>query len=417
MNVLSTKPFLKNVLTIAKGTAMGQVILFAASPILSRLYTPEEYGVLSIYTISISSLSIFSTLKLELAMQTEEDDQASLLLKIGLLANLLFSILLAALLLWQLEPVGQILGLSEPMYLLFIPLGVFALGLYKVNSSIFIREKGFDRTKSLFITNSFFTVLIQLGLGLTKINGLVIGDALGRNIANVGAFKDSFTKIMSVKVSGRSILKNLKSKKDYVLFSTTSEFLFVLVNQSLPFLLILFFNPVLAGLYSFGLKIVNAPMILIGKSISQAYLSEIRSYVKSPEKINALFNQLVNKLALVGAIPYLVLLFWGPEIFTLVFGGQWGDAGKMMSIMAMYFFVELVMYPLMVTLEILEQQSYLLSWQILRGISGLAIFYIGYSLNVNVYSILLFSSLSFIVFYIGMYIYIKKLLRSKEVDK
>lgn len=413
------KGFIKNVLTIAKGTAAGQLILFLASPLLSRIYTPEEYGILAIYTLLISTLSILSTLKLELAMQTEEKDTSAIfIVKVSMIFNMLFSFVLLIIFHSQKELLCKLfkIPLESSGFLYLVPFGVFALGLNRINSSLFIRNKNFNDLKKLFVSNSILMVTIQMGLGILKVipNSLIIGDAIGRFITNVRAIKGKLTNSKTPKLSFTNAFKVIREKRKYVFLSTSSEFLFVLVNQSIPFLLILFYSPILAGYYTFGLKIVNAPMVLIGKSISQVYISEIRTETKRYSKINKLFNQIVKRLTLTAILPYSLLYFFGPEIFSIIFGSEWSYSGELMSIMSILFFVEIIVYPLTVTLEVLEKQKFLFFWQLMRGITTITAFFALDFLEVKVELTLFIVSLLLVIFYLIVFIYIKKVITSKE---
>ncbi|MFJ7970213.1 lipopolysaccharide biosynthesis protein [Psychrobacillus sp. NPDC096389] len=410
--------FIKNVITIAKGTAIGQIILFAASPLLSRLYTPEEYGILATYTIFISTLSILSTLKLELSMQTEVDNtKAFFLIKIALYFNMLFSIILLLLFYTFNETLCEVFQISQEYswFLYLIPFGVFALGLNKINSSLYIRNGEFNKLKDLFISNSIIMVLIQIGFGILKIipSALIIGDASARLVTNIKAFYANVNFRKTGKINIESLKRVMVEKKDYMLFSTTSEFFYILVSQSIPFLIVLYFNPKLAGFYAFGMKIVNAPMVLIGKSISQVYISEIRTITDNLGKIEILFNKIVMKLFLVTCLPYVLLLIFGSGIFSFIFGSEWEYSGKLMSIMSILFLIEIVVYPLMVTLEILNKQKILLVWQLVRGIQTFLVFHLFSKISLSLESVLITISISQGLLYIFIFFYMKNLLKEK----
>jgi O-antigen/teichoic acid export membrane protein len=74
-NRLSKSPFIKNVLTIAGGTGFAQVISIFTAPIITRIYTPEDYGILGIYMMFTGIIGTISTLKLANAIIVEKDDK------------------------------------------------------------------------------------------------------------------------------------------------------------------------------------------------------------------------------------------------------------------------------------------------------------------------------------------------------
>ncbi|WP_224654453.1 hypothetical protein, partial [Escherichia coli] len=80
--------------------------------------------------------------------------------------------------------------------------------------------------------------IIHMGLGGLKgiPNSLIVGDAIGRLITNVRAIKGKLTNNKIPELSISNVVDVIKEKRKYVFLSTSSEFLFVLVNQSIPFL-------------------------------------------------------------------------------------------------------------------------------------------------------------------------------------
>jgi O-antigen/teichoic acid export membrane protein len=70
MNILSKLKgdFAKSVMTLVTGTVLSQIIVFALSPIISRLYSPEETANFSIYTRIIVFVSTIATARFESAL-------------------------------------------------------------------------------------------------------------------------------------------------------------------------------------------------------------------------------------------------------------------------------------------------------------------------------------------------------------
>src|SRR4051812_14714904 len=65
---LAGSSFARHALTIGGGVALGQGVVVAVSPVLARLYTPAEMGLLAIYQATVSVLVIFATAGYEQAI-------------------------------------------------------------------------------------------------------------------------------------------------------------------------------------------------------------------------------------------------------------------------------------------------------------------------------------------------------------
>jgi O-antigen/teichoic acid export membrane protein len=65
----------KGILIIASGTVIAQVIGIITTPIISRLYSPADFGVLGLFTATLSILALAGGFRYELALPLPEDDK------------------------------------------------------------------------------------------------------------------------------------------------------------------------------------------------------------------------------------------------------------------------------------------------------------------------------------------------------
>ena len=71
---LPKSTYAKNVLTLMTGTGLAQAIPIAISPILTRIYTPEEFGVFALYMAIASILTVLVTGRYEMAILLPKKD-------------------------------------------------------------------------------------------------------------------------------------------------------------------------------------------------------------------------------------------------------------------------------------------------------------------------------------------------------
>ena len=67
--------FAKSVAIISGGTAFAQVLNALFSPIITRIYNPNEYGVLTVYSSILGIIIVIASLKYELGIPIAEDDE------------------------------------------------------------------------------------------------------------------------------------------------------------------------------------------------------------------------------------------------------------------------------------------------------------------------------------------------------
>ena len=74
-NRILNSEYIRNTLTLVSGNTLAQLIPLLAEPVLTRLFPPEDFGLLALF-ISISSLfAIVATGRYELAVMLPSKDE------------------------------------------------------------------------------------------------------------------------------------------------------------------------------------------------------------------------------------------------------------------------------------------------------------------------------------------------------
>ena len=160
--------FARHVVTLASGTAMGQLLLVLALPVLTRLYSPADYGALAVYSATLTVLLVLVSLRFEVAIPLPEDDQvAGSLLALSLL-SLAAVTLVVSVLVWltgdALVARAKVPALRP--YLWLIPIGLAGGGAFQALSYWAIRRRAFGRIARAKVSQGVGQVATQIGLGL-----------------------------------------------------------------------------------------------------------------------------------------------------------------------------------------------------------------------------------------------------------
>lgn len=372
----SNNPFLKNIFLIASGTAGGQFILFLAAPVLTRIYTPEDFGALAIYTSALSILVVIVALRYDLAILVAKDKKSSLeLLIISLISIFVISSIVFLTLLFWGHQLLDIFHLNVPVtYFYLLPLSLVGLGIYETLSQVAIRRNQYPViAKTKFIQSGVMgTAQIFYGLVLGRI-GLLLGDVFGRvsGIYKMVSMFGKDDKHLMKQITIKSLLRNMKRYKNFPLFSSFSGLLNNGVLQLPPLILAVAYTQNVVGFFALTQRVVGVPMKMIGASIAQVYMGEIASLSRSnPKKIKELFLKISSRLFLAAIIPFFLMVFAAPMIFEVVFGSGWGMAGYYIQLLSPMYFTQFIVFPLSQTLEILEKQKTQLLWQFIKGIAA-----------------------------------------------
>jgi len=415
--------FLKNVLLLAGGTTLAQAINFLLSPVITRLYTPEDYGILSVYASILGLLTIISSLKYEFAIVIADDDETAINV-VGLCFIILLcviSIIIIILIFFGNLILTNLKYNVIIQYKYFIPLGVFLLGLYSIFSQWAYRRKNIKSISKTKFTQALFSNIIKIVLGFGKLNttGLILGNITGES-AGLSTLTIPFLH------NDSHLLKELKWEKikycakryiKFPLYTSVSQ-LFNQAGLQLPSLLMLsLYDGKTVGYYSLANSILSLPMVLIGNSIGDVFYTEAASFGKNdPKRLKELSNNLLKKLFLIGLIPLVILLTIGPFLFGLIFGKQWIEAGYFARIMAIIVFSRLIFTPISRLYSVFEKQKEAFLIDLLRLILVLSVYYISkfLLLDVNIFIMLYSVSMSFI--YLLTFLVAQNILKNKIME-
>lgn len=363
------------------GTALGQVVLLLALPFLTRLYSPEYFNILAIYVAIIGIFSGAICLRFDIAISLPEpSDDGWRLMILSISCAAIFSLLVAAglaLLLWSF---AINIGVESHLFSIMVGLGLFSVGAFNSLQMWYVREKKFLSISFVKLSQSIAIVSIQIGAGIwfATAAGLLWGQ-LASGV--VGAF--AFFVLLGKSPrswSGLSFQDVRRFFKVYGRFPKYSVFE-SLANEAasqLPLLLIaVLLGGAEAGYLMLAMRVLQAPIALLGNAISQVYLSQAPLSERKGE-LAALSKNMLSRLAKVGIGPLLFAAIVAPTVFPIVFGSEWQRAGELVSWMTPWFIFQLLVSPISMSLHVKGKQDIALYLQLssfLMRVSAVLLFY------------------------------------------
>jgi O-antigen/teichoic acid export membrane protein len=390
INYFKKNDFLKNVIMLTSGTVFAQCLNTVLSPVITRIYSPGEYGIYVLVLAILGSVSAFSAMSYDKAIPIAEDENKAVNLIIISLVMLLIGTLFFTFVLYLLgESILNLLNAKYlKSYIYLLPIGYFFSGLYSILNKWAVRQKNFSSITITMYTQSIFNNITRITLGLLLVGpiGLILGLIIGQS-AGIGTLAKPLFREKKAQLRKNNLKELYQTAKRYVRFPfyTTPTFLFLSVSGQLPAIFISFlYGARDAGFYGLALTITLLPMTLIGKSVEDVFYSEAASLGKNnPTEIKALSNKIVKKLFIIGLLPILVLIFFGEFLFSLVFGSNWHVAGTYSSLIALYVFAHFIFQPISSVFYIFERQGKPLLLNILNLLSVLFVFMLAFIFNFN----------------------------------
>jgi len=352
---------------------LAQVIAIAASPILTRIYKPSDFGAFQVF-ISLMALAVVASAgRYELAILLPEDEQSSIdILAVGIVcvcatATITAIVVFISHYYWILP--ANVSVLRE--YLWLLPVSVLGGGLYQVLSYWAMRHHGYSQIAKSKLTQAGAQVATQLSVGFLVHDsfGLLVGDAIGRVMGSGRFIRDlwshSSARIRAIRLS--RMIKVAVRYRDYPMVSMWGA----LINSSglaLPSLFLAqFYGAQGTGWFALVNRVFGVPTALIGLSIAQVYASKAAKLSKSdPKHLMHIFLKTTRHMLYLGLAPCVLFMIFAPSFFQFVFGHGWREAGEYARYLTIMFYAGFINSPVQWTLNILEHQRAQLVWDLSR---------------------------------------------------
>jgi O-antigen/teichoic acid export membrane protein len=394
--------FSRNILIVSVGTVIAQVIPSAISPLLTRIYTPEDFGLYGIYMAIVSLLVTLAAGRYDLAIfipANVDDSKRLVILSIGLSA--LFSLLTLIVIIpfhgWLLNFTSN---KEMAIWLYTIPFIVFFISLFQAISQWLNRIKEYKQLGILRMTNSGILSGLNLGVGLIylKVNGLILSTLITQILLSLMTVK--YIKSLNAFLNIKRLKVLMKRYINFPKFLLPSTFAGEAAVQVPILLLTNFFGVTTSGFFLLANKVLVLPMSVIGNSIGEVYRQEAAEEFYKKGNCTDLYKKTLLKLAIIGIVPAVVLFFGGKYLFTIVFGVTWTTAGEMASYLSLMLFFQMISTPMAYTILLVNGQKIDLYLQLGRLTLSILSIVIGGMLNSYKVAIILFS-LSYSLYYVA----------------
>jgi O-antigen/teichoic acid export membrane protein len=377
VRLVSGGDFFRGALLIVVGTGAAQLINVLSQPIVTRLYTPSDFGVLSVATSILSVLVSITCLRYEFAIPLPADNvEAANLVGLSLIVNAGMALLtvLAVLLFGD-----WILGLfhAEVLgpYILLFALAQFGGGVTSTFINWAVRAKDYSGIAVNQLYQSITLVAVQIGLGIVRFGapGLVLGAVAG-NIAGSSrlaraSYRAEPAAFRKISVEG---MRTVASRyRRFPIYSSGSALLGSIGLRAPLLLLVGFYGTEVGGQYALAERLLYLPLTLVAGGVGHVFIAQAARLAREEgDALRKLFIRTTAILAGLALGPSILIAILSPILFAPIFGTQWDESGRFVATLVPMFYLAFVVTSTGDILYILERQRLHLVREILR-LSGL----------------------------------------------
>jgi len=390
------------------GTTIAQAIPMLISPILTRIYTPEDFGKYAVFLSIVLILAPIASLRYEQAIMLPKKSKSALALMHGSFYILLFMTILITLFLILLNDYL----LLDSISMTILPFAIFITSFININIAYMNRRKNYTKISKIMITTSLSNSALNLIIGFIFHSHTILSmNIVFSKVISIRYIIKDFLKYIKIQVSIKSIYSHLKEYNDMLKFSTPEVFIGAINRQSIILFLTYFFDPVLAGGYFLIQRIFGTPISVFSTSYSKVFFKE---FTVSKNRKQLLVKTWLKLF--IFTFPLAVLLYiYMYDIIILLFGAKWEFSAQIAQIMLPFFAINFIFSATSTSHITLRIQHLSMIFAILSFFIRILIFGYGYYTKNSVETIILLVCYDIFQILLMNFLALKKI-RSIQID-
>ncbi len=365
---LTKNTFVKSAATLAFGAGASQLLLIIAAPLLTRLYSEEQFGVFAaVYSVMMIA-GVASTGRYDPAILIQrEPAKAAQVFRLCLTVTMMVAVAAAAVVFAFHQSLGRLTGLGKhPWYLLLVPLYIVLDGGNKALNCWNLYRTSFSRLSQSKIAQAIATITTQTSAGYAGAGplGLITGQLFGLLTVVVWLFRPVRMDLHSLPKSSSATLKEVAVEyHKFPCLFLPADFLNVFANQIPVLLMTSFFGPAVVGWYALTQRVLATPLSLVSSAILDVFKERSARDFRETGNCLALYRSTFRALAWLGVIPFLILGIVAPRAFNFIFGADWMQAGHYAQLLAPMFYLRFVASPLSYVIYVAQKPKIDFFWQ------------------------------------------------------
>lgn len=348
------------IMTLTSAKGLSNFLSAVSILIFTRFFSPENYGLLTIFTIMAAFGASFATLKLESAIvAASTEKEAGSILSVVMISCAAVGLLSACIAVFYLTVFTK----EQNFKVIFLS-GLIGLQIFLTGSNIGVRHylhraEQISSIAKYDLGGVFCSILVIFLIGIIggyKDVALIIGVCVNHFVFNL---------MFLMKVPARTwtacdpanMKAQLQTLRNYPLYLIPSSLVSLLASQLHFLLLNAFVGKSVVGHLGVYTRVTGLAHRVIGQPVGSILRNKMAAQWRSGRVNRSAVLKTVGGLFAIGAAPTGLLMTWGPELFEFFLGTQWGIAGEYAKILAPSFLFAFVVSPVSSLLLVTDKQK------------------------------------------------------------
>lgn len=396
--------FLKNVTTLALGTILSQFIVFASSPILSRLFTPANFGIYSIFTSFGNMAAIITTGRYELTIGLPEKDEdganlTALVVFLGGTVSAFYLFFIFFIKHFYISAINNVQLINLPVAYL-IPAFTFLAAIFAAFQYWNQRKKNYKRIALGFTIQNVGATIFNLIFGILgfKAFGLIWSLLIGQVCGSIALFLTFYHSGYVKNVNFTMFKSKAKEYSAFPKYMILSDFSITTSQQIVPIIFSILFNVSVVGFFSMANRILRIPSMVLTSSIGNVFRNDAIDTIRMTGNCRNLYLSTLKKLVILSVPIFTIIFIVSPWLFTALFGKNWAQAGYFAQIICIMLVIDFIALPLNALFYVLNKQKIYMRIQFLNAVMGVVFIFVANKIFGGAFYSILFFALNSAVF-------------------
>ncbi|WP_292394578.1 lipopolysaccharide biosynthesis protein [Methanoculleus sp. UBA303] len=374
--------FLSNIFKLTTGTMVAQMTGILLIPVITRIYSPEFFGVAQIFLSIAAVLLVVSSLSYNYVIMLPERDEDSMnVFMLCIVCVLGTSTVTGAVIIGFSDWFGAVFEMAMIAdYLIWLPIFVGFNSLFVILNGWLSRKVKYGVLSRGIVVNSVSTRVFQIGSGLIVASpmGLIFGSMMGLALSNLFMFRGLKEDVGLIKTVTIERMKGLAIRyKEFPIYGSTASLANSMSWELPAFMLAYYFNPTVLGYYALAIMAVKLPMAMVGTAISQVFYQKASEEMNQTGGVKTVVREVHTRLIAIGIFPFIIFIILAEDLFTFAFGVNWLTAGTYAQILAPWLFAVFIVSPISTLFSVLEKQRILSYFEFMTLCTWILVFYVG----------------------------------------
>lgn len=359
----------RNTTKLLSANVLAQVVGLLIYPLLTRLYSHDDFGLLSLFVSMGGVLALVSTAEYQYSIVLPKDEKTAVgAWHMGGIILCCVSLLVALSIPFAPQIAALFKAPTLTQWYWALPIYVFLMGLWALLNYWYNRHKQFGKIGTYQVSQSLVGAGAKAGFGAAGFTsgGLIVSAVLAPLTAIGLNILTSLRSLIPLRTfDKKATLEAARTYRNFPCFSLPRALVNNVSGNLGVWLLTPAFGLTSVGFFGMAITLAFRPLNVICNSIYQVLYQRTSERVQQQQSIRHIFRQLLTKTALIVGVAFLALYFILPTLCGWLLSEGWEETGEIIRLFLPWLFFSMLVAPICFLADVFGKQKIGLVFEVL----------------------------------------------------